>query len=62
MAEGPITYCSMVGQIITALGERADAYDAYAIWQDIWDRYGRVDIETVDQDEFREIVARHAKP
>lgn len=61
METNKITDSSMVSQIIEALGEHAADHDAYAIWQDIWDRYGRIDIETVEHDEFWEIVSRHAK-
>jgi hypothetical protein len=47
--------------VTAALGEHAADHDIDGIVRDIIDRYGRVDVETIDHDEFWSLVEKHAR-
>jgi len=55
-----ITDRDMRTQVIAALDGRDAEFDVYAIVEDIHERYGLIDVETVDHDVFWLIVGRHA--
>lgn len=47
-------------QIVTATDASDGEYDVDAIVEDIVEKYGAVDIDTIDTDEFWQIVGKHA--
>ncbi|MCX4911918.1 hypothetical protein [Streptomyces sp. NBC_00878] len=47
-------------QIVTATGASDGEYDVDGIVEEIVEKHGAVDIETLDTDEFWAIVGKHA--
>lgn len=55
-----ITIPDMLRQVVEAASGCDGEYDVDAITEEIHERYGLVDIDDIDADEFWEIVGKHA--
>jgi hypothetical protein len=56
-----ITDADIAAQVVTSLDGREACYDVPAIVCRIQERYGLVDIDTIDPRECWDLVARHDK-
>ncbi len=56
-----ITDRDVKNAVVATLGDDADQHDVSAITDEIIDKHGLVDIETIDDEEYWRIVKRHAR-
>ena len=55
-----ITDRDIATQVTESLTDHADSHDVDGIVRDIIDRYGRVNIDTIDHDDYWTLVETHA--
>lgn len=56
-----ITDRDIAAQVTQSLTEHVDGYNVDGIVRDIIDRYGRVYIDTIDDDQYWALVEQHAR-
>ena len=56
-----ITDSDITTAVAATLGEHADAHDVDAIVRDIINRYGRINVDTIDHDEYWTLVEAHTR-